>query len=128
MVATFDTAVGDTFSRAKRVVGDEDAYGISGFFKIVDSLETISENCYPSSLGLNVYPNPFNSSISITTPQNTVIEILDINGRLVWTSPKSAKCASPIVWRTESNISSGIYLVRAKIGDKEITKRVVYLK
>ena len=73
--------------------------------------------------------------------QTPTIEIFDINGRLVYEMPVGADprvCPSPgrthgcaptdIVWRPGESITSGIYLVRAKIGDKSLTKRVVYLK
>jgi hypothetical protein len=31
-------------------------------------------------------------------------------------------------WTPEKSIGSGVYLVRARFGDRETTKRVVYLK
>ena len=33
-----------------------------------------------------------------------------------------------IVWQPDESIGSGVYLVRAPVGDKSITKRIVYLK
>ena len=54
---------------------------------------------------------------------NAKIEIFDLNGRCI-----AEFDGGDQVWKPEVSVGSGIYLVRAKIGDKDITKRVVYLK
>ncbi|MCD6502349.1 T9SS type A sorting domain-containing protein [bacterium] len=72
------------------------------------------------------------------------VQIFDINGRMVaeiaannsvgdaYMRPAGGMYAAPTnreyIWTPEKSLGSGVYLVRAKIGDKEITKRVVYLK
>ncbi len=76
------------------------------------------------------------------------LEIFDINGRLVYAPSPSVplpkgeggKTLLPpgeggsksrmraFIWTPDESIGSGIYLVRAKLGDKSVTKRVVYLK
>jgi hypothetical protein len=33
-----------------------------------------------------------------------------------------------LTWQPDATVGSGVYLVRAKVGDSEVTKRVVYLK
>jgi len=77
----------------------------------------------PDEFSLTVSPNPFNSAVTITAPENAIIEIFDINGRNIPTLGGGEQ-----VWRPEASVGSGVYLVRARIGDKDITKRVVYLK
>jgi hypothetical protein len=69
------------------------------------------------------------------------IEIYDIAGKRVFGAPVGATPASPanktgkaglspteIIWRPAPSVPSGVYLVRAKIGNSETAKRVVYLK
>ena len=100
----------------------------------------------PEILSLSTYPNPFNSAVSISAPENAEIEIFDINGRMVANLPvgagsKPARVSitrksggsrtlpyETVVWCPDESLGSGVYLVRVKSGDKDITKRVVYLK
>jgi len=77
----------------------------------------------PQELELYAYPNPFNSAVSIISPANATVEIFDLNGRSVAQLPGGDQ-----IWKPEASVGSGVYLVRAKVGDKEVTKRVVYLK
>jgi hypothetical protein len=96
----------------------------------------------PENLDLRVYPNPFNSKVEIRI-QNSEdriekIEIYDIEGKKVFTEIVGANrrfaqgqpSVDPYetVWQPAPYIPSGIYLVRAKIGNSEIAKRMVYLK
>jgi len=101
---------------------------------------------------IEVLPNPFNSSCRITVEQTflsvhngqtgmsdlpATVEIFDVNGRnianlpvganLVFTQPQGDR-PYEYVWRPDDNITSGVYLVRATVGDKSVTKRIVYLK
>jgi len=88
----------------------------------------------PQSLSLNVYPNPFNSSISITAPADAEIEIYDLRGNVVgatrWVAQEKGDATHrPYIWTPSESISSGIYLIRATTKDGgTITKRIVYLK
>jgi len=77
----------------------------------------------PESLSLLLYPNPFNSACRISAPEGAEMEIFDINGRCI-----TEFGGGDQIWKPEASVGSGVYLVRAKIGDKDITKRVVYLK
>jgi len=89
-----------------------------------DTSEIVESSSFVSKeFSLSAYPNPFNSVISITAPEGVGIEIFDINGRSIATLPGGEQ-----VWQPEPSVGSGIYLVRAKAGEKEFTKRVVYLK
>jgi len=98
----FDTAF-------TRLIG----YGASG----------IGEFSKPENHHLWIEPNPFNSAVSIISPANARVEIFDLNGRSVANLPGGEQ-----VWKPEPSVGSGIYLVRATVGEQEITKRVVYLK
>jgi len=77
----------------------------------------------PTNISIFVSPNPFNSSCRISAPVNAIVEIFDINGRSI-----AEFDGGDQIWRPEASVGSGIYLVRAKIGGNNITKRVVYLK
>lgn len=74
-------------------------------------------------------PNPFNSALSISTPDMASVEIFDIMGKSIATLKGGEQ-----VWRPDNSVGSGVYLVRASVGPstgsgtKSITKRVVYLK
>jgi len=78
----------------------------------------------PMKISLDVSPNPFNCGVKISAniplPH---IEILDLMGRLIDKLEIGEQ-----VWRPEASIGSGVYLVRATVGEQSITKRVVYLK
>ena len=106
-------------------------------FSIVSELGIRFGERFPDESILRTYPNPFNSSVSIYAPENANIEIFDINGRMVEKIPTSPlnnrsaerkKTGGSFIWSPDKSLGSGVYLVRAKIGDEKITKRVVYLK
>ena len=90
----------------------------------------------PEYLNINIWPTPFNSSVSISAPEGARIEIFNINGRSV-----AEFDGGDQVWKPEASVGSGIYLVRARFdyfdklnnrltdrAGEEVTKRVVYLK
>ncbi|MCD6501629.1 T9SS type A sorting domain-containing protein [bacterium] len=102
------------------------------------------ESIFPENISISAYQHPFNSSVTILLAAGGVgasdarsgqvgIEIFDISGRLVADLPVT-NCGipqfvpTPVIWQPEKSVGSGIYLIRAKIGDGEITKRIVYLK
>jgi hypothetical protein len=112
-----------------------------------DSVVTgIKENQKPTRFTLSAWPNPFNSAVTISVDchsrenGNPEIEIFDINGRIVYEMPVGARPASPagnagvaptvheFIWQPDESIGSGVYLVRAKSGDKTVTKPIIYLK
>ncbi|MBN1755188.1 T9SS type A sorting domain-containing protein [bacterium] len=102
----------------------------------------------PGKFELLTYPNPFNSAVYITAPAGAGIEIFDVNGRrvsviarpkataissnqgdyFVGQSPSRNDAKDEFVWQPDKTIGSGVYLIRAKIGEKSITRRAVYLK
>lgn len=104
---------------------------------------TISDKIIPDDFGISAYPNPFNSTITISLDCGSEsanplskLEIFDIRGRLVaeisLDGSETEKLFSPdisgIVWQPSESLESGIYLVRAKIGDETLSKKITYLK
>ena len=55
--------------------------------------------------------------------QTLAAKIYDLSGRIVASFDKT-----PAIWQPEDRIGSGIYLVRAAVGEHTITKQIVYLK
>jgi len=107
----------------------------------------------PSLISLSVSPNPFNSAVKISLDFGSelsellsTIEIFDLNGRRVaqlsgggtvgaWHrhAPHAEEDLSmpnpyEFTWQPAPSLGSGVYLVRARAGDKEAMKRIVYLK
>jgi len=130
---------------------------------LIGTYDIYEVNELPSNFALEAYPNPFNSSVTVSlsvipgltrpygSSENPEIEIFDINGRMVAEIPaknpvgegftpsrdvdagfndRDGARPSPteIVWMPDKSLGSGVYLIRAKIGDSALSKRVVYLK
>ena len=112
----------------------------------------VEERSFPQEMNFIAYPNPFNSSISITAPNDAEIEIYDIGGRIVgsglcsrpsvnndktgaYTDAPLQNATRAFVWSPDENIPSGVYLVRArfdKLSDRDdlqiATKWIVFVK
>jgi len=110
----------------------------------------IAEVPFPSEFSISAYPNPFNSTVTISLSvipgliRNPGIEIFDINGRMVAEIPANnpvgatrwvARAGQPpvdpygtVVWTPNESLGSGVYLVRAKVDGCALTARLVYLK
>jgi len=111
----------------------------------------------PGALAISAYPNPFNSAVTISltchsrengNPEDYQIEIFDINGRRVDVIARRAtpdEAISPqtegdcralrarndgadFIWQPDESLGSGVYLVRARFGACETSRRIVYLK
>ncbi len=108
-----------------------------------DTINAIGESALPTDLSLSAYPNPFNSAVKIRVRgiegSRVRVEIFDINGKRVrgfkgsrvrGVTPNADNRApiTEFVWQPDKSIGSGIYLVRAKVGDETTIKRIVYLK
>ena len=111
-------------------------------------IEETGKGLKPLAFEISAHPNPFNSAVTISldAPVGAIhelplqIEIFDVNGRMVYEMTVGDACMRPAggihpaptmheyTWQPDESLGSGVYLVRAKIGDKDITKRVVYLK
>ena len=122
----------------------------------------IEEADLPEDFGLSVFPNPFNSAvtISVNTPslsppqagempkaEGVYIQIFDINGQMVAELRQNRSLSGAettlaenslrlrsgselreIIWCPHESVGSGVYLVRARIDNHVISKRVVLIK
>jgi len=93
----------------------------------------------PQTYGIFAYPNPFNSSCFIKVPAGAKIEIYDLKGNI--TKKFGAALANEIIvreqiydsnqlyiWTPDRSVSSGIYLIRAMVGNRIMTKRIIFIK
>ncbi|MDP6143758.1 MAG: T9SS type A sorting domain-containing protein, partial [Candidatus Marinimicrobia bacterium] len=90
----------------------------------------------PGSFVLHpAYPNPFNPSTTISfdipdaTDRNTSLHIYDITGKLVETLVNGTVPvgAHTITWNPK-NLSSGLYIVQLKAGNKTFSQKLTFLK
>jgi subtilisin-like proprotein convertase family protein len=108
---------------------------------IGDPLENLAESksLLPTKFDFSkIYPNPFNSQISIEYGLPTAAEvslfIYDIQGRLVKTIPCGALAPGyhNIIWDATNDdnrqVSSGVYLLRVAAGEERITRKITLLK
>ena len=79
----------------------------------------------PSEFELAVYPNPFNSSCVIYAPSDAMVEIYDLNGKLVH---KASITTGRYVWNPNKSVSSGVYIVRTFAKGRMLTTRAVLIK
>ncbi len=115
-----------------------------------DTLSAISEPApaKPAKIAISAYPNPFNGNCRIMIDDLGMgidaIEIYDVNGRKVETLRpsgtslhKGGNNAPPLnkggqggsyIWQPAPSLGSGVYLVRATVGEQSTSKRIVYLK
>ncbi|MGC9314883.1 MAG: T9SS type A sorting domain-containing protein [bacterium] len=116
--------------------------GEDRFWGVRREPDLISEKeLQPERITLSAYPNPFNSAVTITVSGEATspvqIEIYDVAGRKIVESPPAplikwgAECneaGGSYIWQPDVSLPSGVYLVRAAVGETSIAKRVVYLK
>jgi flagellar hook assembly protein FlgD len=84
---------------------------------------------------LNVYPNPFRNEVNIRVQglekSAKTIDIFDIKGQKVrtFTSPG---ISNTLTWDGRNcngdKVGSGIYFIRVHCGEKEIVRKVLFLK
>lgn len=88
----------------------------------------------PNSFALhNSYPNPFNPStnISFDLPENSFVEVevFDINGRLVSVLANKEMNAGTHSLRFDaSGLASGLYIVRARLGNTQFFDKITLIK
>jgi len=87
----------------------------------------------PTDFNITAYPNPFNSNLSISINSEipgTVI-IYDILGRII-REYSYANGRSSLTWDAKDlkgeSVSSGIYFIRTRASNREISRKVVFLK
>lgn len=82
---------------------------------------------------MNVYPNPANDAFSVslsgmnTGNKNVVIEVLDVDGRLVYSRSYSGVGESTFVTNVDMDreYGNGVYIVQATVGETVLHSRVV---
>jgi len=121
-------------------VGEPNSLTYSWWFLVSTGIDEV---CLPTDLSVDIHPNPFNSAVSITAPEGSEVEVFDVNGRKIKTLGPSATplekggmevpllkgdLGDSFIWQPAPTFGSGVYLARATIGKKSISKRIVYLK
>ncbi len=81
-----------------------------------------SEQVKPSNLEIDCYPNPFNSTLRITAPEKATVTIHDTKGRMV------ADLGKERLWKAEKDVPSGVYIVRAVVGDVVVDGKAVLIR
>ena len=99
----------------------EDTFGVQ--FAILDSADGISEVNRPQTHSLRVFPNPFNSSVTIETTPESAIEIYNVRGRLI-----DRLSAGEMKWSPSPETPTGVYLIKSSFGGITITRRAVYMR
>ncbi len=107
-------------------IGDYTYYGT--FILKTDSLGLgagITEEIVESieDFQIKFYPNPFNSACRIDLPENSKLQILDINSRLLYEQNHA-----PYVWKPDNSVSSGVYIVRATSNGNTKSNRIIFLR
>lgn len=79
---------------------------------------------------LQVYPNPFEQeatlTLSVAKPEKVTMVLLDITGRTVASIFKGVQAQETMNYKIEKqNLSSGIYLIKAQVGERQIVKKVM---
>ena len=88
----------------------------------------------PTEFALHpVYPNPFNPStmLSFDLPNvdDVLLSVFNINGQLVETLiHKKMKPGTHKIQWNPVNLSSGVYMVKIKAGQKTFTQKITYIK
>lgn len=103
-------------------------------YSIVDEAEMGN----PKYNFLSVYPNPFNSSLDISYQlpkevENLAINIYNMSGSLVWSFERAGVEAGYYseTWDgTDANAaaSSGVYLIRMRADEKNVSRKAILLK
>lgn len=90
----------------------------------------LSTNTYDVELetSAEVFPNPFNDitniKLDLDSPQDVTIQVTDAMGKVVATRFYGTVYGNQVFQFDGSNLTSGVYYIRIKSGDKFATKRV----
>ncbi|WP_445716703.1 M28 family peptidase [Flavobacterium sp.] len=88
---------------------------------------TLGANSFDNELEMSFFPNPTKEILNINfgklTNQKSTIKIIDVNGKLVYSS--IVENPSIIEKINVSKFSKGLYLVNVTSGNKEVTKKIV---
>jgi len=103
---------------------------------VIETMDIVGNGTPIADFAIDVFPNPFNSSCEIRVSgigqQESGIEIYDLRGNRVAEFALAARYPLPatpsFIWCPDESITSGVYVVRAKIGEQTITKHIAYIK
>ena len=114
---------------------DEMIAEILGFFDIGYTW-TATEQFYAADYDVSIYPNPFstevNFEITLTKDEMVSVDIFDLTGRVIsQISEESYRSGKvQVSWDPASNagerVEPGIYFARIAIGNKTITKKLIF--
>lgn len=104
--------------------GNHKSYGFSVRCVSNTTIVSIDDNNKDSEFnGIQIYPNPFYSSVIIVTPENSIVEIFDINGKLIerlkWGEQE---------WTPEDYVLEGFYFIQVKKDNYTFVRKISYLK
>jgi len=113
--ATFDGPMGDMIFVGGGGLSESD-------MDVTIPYTGICENSRPEDLQVNIFPNPFNSSCRIEAPEDATIEIFDIQGNRV-------DCLeNGNIWFPGEDVESGLYLAKIVVGERNLSRKITYLK
>ena len=104
-----------------------------GYFKSQSVLSVIDDNFLDEFSINNVYPNPFNPSVTIDYTVDISdfvnISVIDLNGKVIeiLESAYKSKGSHSINW-TPSNISSGVYFLNIKSNNRVKHQKLIFVK
>ncbi len=131
-------------SMAVKEVITPDNFTISAYPNPFNSAVTIAFDCHsreggnPEGITVEIYDVNGRCVETVTEPVEVTIGVEATVGRLAKdTSTSSVSVKSPlskgdlggfVVWQPAPSLGSGVYLVRASVGNESTSKRIVYLK
>jgi rhodanese-related sulfurtransferase len=83
--------------------------------------DIVLSSVIPEQFEVQTFPNPFNGSIKILAPEEAIIFIYDIRGRLI-------EQLETENWSPDISLGSGIYILNVQYKNRIINKGIVYLK
>lgn len=92
-----------------------------------------TEDHFMEDLSLNIYPNPFESNLNIeynlVEPAQVRISVLDIYGKVVSIIADQEQEPDNYVFTWESDLQlSGTYHLRFEVGNRQIYRKVIFMK
>lgn len=93
---------------------------------------SINNDLLKEQLGFNLYPNPFNSSAtlsySLNTKENVEVAIFDIAGKQIATLSNGMQSEGKHelqINKSDLNLNSGIYFIKMMVGENTLTQKVI---
>jgi hypothetical protein len=93
---------------------------------------SINNDLLKEQLGFNLYPNPFNSSAtlsySLNTKENVEVAIFDIAGKQIAELSNGMQSEGKHelqINKSDLNLNSGIYFIKMMVGENTLTQKVV---